>query len=160
MRTLLVLFTSLLFLLATTGCTVLKKPKRTKHGREESVQTQLLMAAESIEKSLNILASAEKAKSPPVLETTPLKSPEGGMGGFVDMEWSGPIGPLVEKIADLTGYRAKILGKEPAIPVLVSIHAEKTPIADVLQNASLQAGKRALIMVFPHDRAIEVRYLQ
>jgi len=147
-------------LVACSGCTVLKKPPKQRRGSGVNVEKQLLMAAESIEQSLMVLASAEKAKSPPVLETNPLKSPEGGMGGLVDLEWSGPIGPLVQKIADMTNYRAKVLGNEPAIPVLVSINATQTPLADVLQNASLQAGKRALVLVFPSDRVIEVRYLQ
>ena len=66
---------------------------------------------------------------------------------------------MIDKIASMTNYRVKVLGNEPPIPILVSISAKKTVIADILQNASLQAGKRAHILVFPESRLIEVRYL-
>lgn len=152
------------------GCTVLRKPaedtivdskqlSKQKASSSTNVEAQLLATAKSIEESLSILAAAEKAENPPVLNTAPLVTPEGGMGGTIDVEWTGPIGPLVEKLADLTNYRVKVLGQEPAIPILVSISMKKAVIAGVLQNASLQVGKRAHILVFPSSRLIEVRYL-
>ncbi len=125
-----------------------------------TVEDQLVHAAQSIEQSLGVLAAAEQAESPPILDTEPLTTPEGGMGGKVDLEWTGPLAPLVQKIANLSHYRVKFLGKEPVIPVLISISAKAAVMADVLQNASLQAGKRAYILVFPTEKVIEVRYLQ
>ncbi len=125
-----------------------------------TIEDQLVHAAESIEQSLGVLAAAEQAESPPILDTAPLITPEGGMHGKVDLEWTGPLAPLVQKIADLSHYRVKFLGKEPPIPILISISAKAALMADVLQNASLQAGKRAYILVFPKDKIIEVRYLQ
>ncbi len=162
------------FLLLTTpisGCTVLKKQEEgpitsnTKPSNKQrsnfaaaNVETQLLAAAQSIEQSLSTLAAAENAESAPILNTAPLVTPEGGMSGLADVDWTGPIGPLVDKIANMTDYRVKVLGNEPAIPILVSISSKRTVIADILQNASLQAGRRAQILVFPSSRLIEVRY--
>lgn len=158
-------------LTTTSGCTVLKKQsdgprvegiKNTDKQRFDNVSTiesQLLLTAQSIEQSLITLAAAEKVEHPPTLNTESLVTPEGGLGGLADVDWTGPIGPLVEKIASMTNYRVKVLGIEPPIPILVSITAKKTAIADILQNASLQAGKRAHILVFPSSRLIEVRYL-
>ncbi len=153
-----------------TGCTILKKQSEDTivDGKQTSkqnsttplnVESQLLATAQSIEESLGILAAAEKAENPPILNTAPLTTPEGGMGGKVDIEWTGPIGPLIDRVAELTNYRVKTLGQEPAIPILVSISMKKAVIADILQNASLQVGKRAYILVFPESRLIEVRYL-
>jgi defect-in-organelle-trafficking protein DotD len=82
------------------------------------------------------------------------------MGGFIDIDWTGPVGPFVEKIAKMTGYRVKTLGNEPAIPVVVSLTVKHAIIAEVLQNASFQAGRRVNILVFPSNRVIEVRYAQ
>lgn len=124
-----------------------------------NIETQLLVAATSIEDSLNILAAAQKAENMPILNTAALTTPEGGMAGIVDMDWTGPVGPLVEKIAHMTHYRVKFLGNEPAIPILVTITAKRGIIAEILQNASFQAGKRATILVFPENHVIEVRYL-
>lgn len=169
----------LIVMLAIDGCTVLKRQNNEKINcdlpAEEtckpcnpppppdctkvSVENQLLYAAQSIEQSLTTLAAAQKAESPPILNTAPLITPEGGMGGTIDIDWTGPLGPLVDKIARLTEYRVKFLGNEPAIPILVTITGKRTIIAEVLQNASLQAGRRAQILVYPSNRVIEVRYL-
>jgi defect-in-organelle-trafficking protein DotD len=75
------------------------------------------------------------------------------------VDWTGPLVPLVEKIAAMTDYRVKVMGNDPGIPVLVSVNAKRAVIADILQNASLQAGKKAQILVFPSSRLIEVRYV-
>lgn len=119
----------------------------------------LLETAQSIEKSLAVLASAQEAKSPPVINIEPLITPEGGMGGTADIDWVGPLGPLVTRLGEMSNYRVKFLGVPPPIPVVVSITARQTVIAELLQNASLQAGQRAKILVFPENRVIEVRYL-
>lgn len=123
------------------------------------IQNDLVLAANSIERSLRTLAAAQEAESPPVINIAPLITPEGGMGGKVDIDWTGPVAPLIEKIAKMTDYRVKILGNEPAIPIIITITARDTLIAEVLQNASFQAGKRAHILVFPCNHVIEVRYL-
>jgi defect-in-organelle-trafficking protein DotD len=154
-----------------TGCTVLKKVKgpaqeKVHHTGETrsgdlamTVDKELLELAKSVEGSLHTLASAQKAESQPILNTAPLMTPEGGMGGTADMDWTGPIGPLIEKIAKMSDYRVKVLGTEPGIPIIVTINVKHGIIAEILQNASLQAGKRAEILVFPENRVIEVRYL-
>lgn len=175
-KTLKVLVGTLFLIFTLSGCTVLRKASDETTGENGSkksskscnssprtnannIECQLLAAAQSIEQSLGTLAAAEKAENPPILNTAPLMTPEGGMGIKADVDWTGPIGPLVVKIAKLSNYRVKFLGQEPAIPILVSITVKRTPIADILQNASFQAGKRAHILVFPSSRLIEVRYL-
>lgn len=170
-RWILVLLAAPVIMGANIGCTVLKRPEQTianessppskqkNESTSANVEAQLLATAQSIEHSLGILAAAEKAENAPLLNTEPLVTPEGGMGGKADVDWTGPIAPLLEKIATLSGYRLKCLGNEPAIPVLIAVNAKHVVLADILQNASLQAGKRAQILVFPESRLIELRYL-
>lgn len=122
------------------------------------VERELVIAARSVERSLTSLARMQEAKDPPVLNTTPLITPEGGMGGSADIDWTGPLEPLIHRIAEMTDYRLKVLGNEPPIPIIISISQNKAVIADILKNASLQAGRRANIMVFPANRVIELRY--
>jgi defect-in-organelle-trafficking protein DotD len=124
-----------------------------------TVEGQLLASARSIEQSLLTLAAAEEAENPPIIKTGPLVTPEAGMGGHVDIDWTGPIQPLLEKIACMTEYHFKVLGTEPPIPIIVSITAKRAVLADVLQNASFQTTKRAHILVFPESRIIELRYI-
>jgi defect in organelle trafficking protein DotD len=165
----------LIFPLLLAGCTVKLKPLCSKGEKlkpvcskgeqlstaadPDSNEAALLETAQSIEKSLTILAAAQEAKSPPVLSIAPLITPEGGMGGTADIDWVGPIGPLMSRLGEMSNYRVKFLGTPPAIPIVVSISARQTVLAEILQNASFQAGQRAKILVFPENRVIEVRYL-
>lgn len=173
----LLLFCIPLFLSSLTGCTMLKQPIFSPEPCPPklpcgevcepeydpiaacSVEGQLTTAAKSIERSLFVLAAAKESDSPPVLLTAPLITPEGGMGNTADIDWTGPIGPLVEKIAAMTDYRVKVLGNEPAIPIIVTITAKRGVIAEILQNASFQVARRAHIVVFPCSRVIELRYI-
>jgi defect-in-organelle-trafficking protein DotD len=168
-----------IFLSCLTGCTALKTstsqpdheypPKNTPSSEISetetdpieagSVEAQLIATAKSIDKSLNTLASAQEAESPPILTTTQLITPEGGMGNTANIDWAGPIGPLIDKIARMTDYRVKTLGHEPAIPIIITITAKRAVVAEILQNASFQAGRRAHIIVSPKTRVIELRYL-
>ncbi len=123
-----------------------------------SVEKDLLTSAKTIENSLALLARAQTDENVPLLNTTPLVTAEGGMGNTADIDWTGPIEPLIRKIADMTDYKLKILGNSPTIPIIVSISQDQAVIADILKNAGMQAGKRANIVVFPANRVIEVRY--
>jgi defect in organelle trafficking protein DotD len=168
MRILLVILISFLTGLVT-GCTALKRPPPPVEIQEdelaydpashESVEGQLLASAKSIEKSLLTLAETQEYENPPILSTGPLVTPEGGMGGTVNIDWTGPIEPLLDRIAKMADYRLKILGNEPAIPIVITITGKRSVLADVLQNASFQAAKRAHVLVFPNTRVIELRYL-
>ncbi len=122
------------------------------------VEQELVAAAKKIETSLSLLASAQEDSNVPLLNTVPLITPEGGMSGTADIDWTGPIEPLVRKLADMTDYKVKILGNSPAVPIVISISQEDAVIADILKNAGMQAGKRANIVVFPANRIIEIRY--
>ena len=125
---------------------------------DTDIGSQLASAAKSIEKSLAILAASQEINNIPVLNTIPLITPEGGMGTTADIDWTGPLEPLLEKLANMTNYNLKIMGTTPSIPIIVSITQEKAIIADILKNACLQAGKRANIVVFPASKIIELRY--
>jgi len=148
----------MIVLLSLSGCRTTES-EVTVSSSPQASEAALVEAAQSIDNSLAVLASAQEAKSPPVVNIGPLVTPEGGMGGLADIDWVGPIGPLMTRLGDMTNYRVKFLGTPPAIPIVVSITTRDTAIAEILQNASLQAGQRAKVLVFPENRVIEVRYL-
>lgn len=122
------------------------------------VEQELITAAKTVETSLALLARTQEENNVPLLNTAPLVTPEGGMSGKADIDWTGPIEPLVRKLAGMTDYKVKVLGNAPAIPIIISISQDNAIIADVLKNAGMQAGKRANIVVFPANRVIEIRY--
>lgn len=122
------------------------------------IEYQLSQAALSIEDSLRTLAATQQIHAKNAINTDILITPEGGMGGFASIDWSGPIEPLLEKIAEMTRYRVKVLGPIPHIPLIVSISARERMVADILKDAGLQAGQRANLVVYPTSRIIELRY--
>ncbi len=158
-----------LSLASLSGCTALKNPPppllrceddlAVDPSAQGSVEGQLIASAKSIEKSLLILAATQESEHPPIINTGPLMTPEGGMAGYVNIDWTGPIEPLLDRIAKMSDYRLKILGNEPAIPIVVTITAKRAVLAEVLQNASFQAAKRAQVLVYPNTHVIELRYL-
>lgn len=154
--------TAILICGTLTGCgSALKKNIQTSAGTvpiNSTVEKELLTAAKSVQSSLALLARTQEQNHVPLLNTAPLLTPEGGMSGTVDIDWTGPIEPLVQKLAEMTEYKVKVLGTEPGIPVIVSIAQNNAIIADILKNAGMQAGKRANIVVFPANRVIELRY--
>ena len=135
-----------------------KKSAQSVQPSNKQIEHELMSIAHSIERSLGTLAMAQEAHNPPLMNTAPLVTPEGGMGGTADIDWTGPIYPLLKKIAGMTEYQVKVFGTEPAIPLIVSITQQNAIVADILKNASLQASKGANIMVFPANRIIELRY--
>ena len=144
------------------GCSQTKSRPTVTHStvteNNKGLEKQLAETAESIERSLALLAMAQETNNPPLINTAPLITPEGGMGGTADIDWTGPIEPLLHKLADLTDYNLKFLGNDPTTPIIISITQNKAVIADIIKNAGLQAGKRATIMVFPANKIIELRY--
>jgi defect in organelle trafficking protein DotD len=127
--------------------------------RMTNVDYQLMQSALSIEDSLRTLAAAQESEVQHAINTDILVAPQGGMGGRASLDWSGPIEPLLERIANMSSYRVKVLGPIPPIPVIVTIAAKDRVVADILKDAGLQAGKRANIVVYPKHKVIELRYL-
>lgn len=121
-------------------------------------EAKLSIAADSISKSLQELAEIHRTIHPHAIMPSPVEPEMIGMGQLGSVDWNGPVGPLVKKIAEATNYKLRILGTQPAIPILVSIVAKDTPLADILRDAEFQCGSRANIVVYPASKIIELRY--
>lgn len=121
---------------------------------------KLTTAANSVSNSLRELAEIDKAVHPQAKLPSPIEPDMIGMGQLGSIDWSGPVEPLVKKIAEATNYKFKALGTPPAIPILVSITAKDTPLADILRDAGFQCGRKANIVVYPASKIIELRYVK
>lgn len=118
----------------------------------------LAEASYSVSRSISSLSETAQAAHPlPKLDPPPNPASY-GMAGLTSIDWSGPIEPLVREMAKVTGYRVRILGTEPAIPVLVTVYDKNMMIADILRDVGFQAGRRAAVVVYPESRVIEIRY--
>ena len=123
-----------------------------------NAETKLADAAVSVSESLQQLAEIERATHPQAQLPSPPAPGAIGMAQISSIEWNGPVGPLVEKIAAASHYKIRILGTSPAIPVLISISAKDTPLADILRDVGFQCGEKANIVVYPEKKVIELRY--
>jgi defect-in-organelle-trafficking protein DotD len=119
---------------------------------------ELAEAAGSINQSMNSLQENNQAANPPQEISALPPAATYGMQMPISIDWNGPIGPLVTKITQIANYHLTIIGNEPAVPVIVSIHARNTSLAEVLRNAGYQAGNRANIVVYPSTKVVDLRY--
>jgi len=123
-----------------------------------NAEEKLANAAVSVSESLHQLAEIEQATHPQAKLPAPPTPESIGMAQNASVEWTGPVGPLVQQIAKATDYKVRVLGTPPAIPVLVSISAKDTQLADILRDAGFQCGNKANIVVYPNKKTIELRY--
>lgn len=123
-----------------------------------SAEAKLADAATSVSQSLQQLAEIERATHPQAKLPAPVAPGAIGMAQMASIDWNGPVGPLVEKIAAASNYKVRTLGTPPAIPVLISISAKDTPLADILRDIGFQCGEKANIVVYAERKVIELRY--
>lgn len=114
-------------------------------------------ASYNVSRSIVSLAETAQAANPIPLEPPPNPAAY-GMAGLISVDWSGPVEPLVQQLAGASNYRLRVIGKKPAIPVLVSVYDKNIMIADVVRDVGYQCGRRASIVIFPECRVIELRY--
>lgn len=123
-----------------------------------ATENSLAEASYAVSRSAVDLAETAQAAHP-APPAVPSPSPASyGMGGVTSVDWSGPVEPLVRQIARASDYRVRVLGREPAIPVLVSINSRNAMLGDILRDVGYQCGERATVLVFPESRVIELRY--
>ena len=121
-------------------------------------QNSLAEASYSVSRATSDLAETAQAAHPLPPYSAPPSPASYGMGGVTSVDWSGPVEPLLQQIARAGNYRVRVLGTPPAIPILVTVYANRVMLADVLRDTGYQCGKRASIIVFPETRVIELRY--
>ena len=124
----------------------------------DPAEAKLAEAAQSVNNSLLNLNAIQQAVTPPPKTFQPPDPASYGMENLVSIDWTGPIEPLLQQIAKSTHYRVKVIGKRPAIPVMVQVYEKNQPIGDILRNVGYQSVQRADIVVFPRSHTIELRY--
>lgn len=141
---------------ALAGCCCNPQPPGCMPTSDATVK--LAEAAASISQSLITLDAIEKASACPVgCKTLPYPT-SFDMQQTATIDWSGPIEPLLKRIACICNYTLRVIGARPAIPILVTLYAKNTPIGYLIRDADFQAGCRATVQVYPGIHVIELRY--
>ena len=150
-----------LFVSLLSGCATQNFPDSVTpaiNARSDDASVQLAEAARSVSLSLNELKALEKASSPPISKRLPYPGSSGLDNVVASVGWSGPVEPLLKRIAQLAHYRLERIGHHPAIPILVTVSSQNTSLGYILRDINLQAGKKANILVYPGIKTIELRY--
>ena len=125
---------------------------------DKPAQAQVAEAATAVGQSLQELSAMQMALHPQTKLGNPVNADTIGMGKLASVAWTGPVKPLLQKIAEATGYQLNVIGQKPQIPVLVSLNMHNVPIATILRNVIYQVVTKANVVVYPNRRIIELRY--
>lgn len=123
-------------------------------------QAMLAETATSVNQSLQQLSAIQMATHPDVRMQDPADPVALNMAQQTSLDWTGPVEPLLQKIAEASGYTVRVLGPRPAIPVIVIINANNQPLATILRDTTYQIAQKARVQVYPKTKIIELRYMQ
>lgn len=150
----------ILLLISTTflvGCAhTFKKPPVNEPSNDANIR--LAEAASSISQSMAEVARIEKVVTPSH-EDNHLTIPNSyNLQTRASVDWSGPIEELTDRIAKAANYRLRVFGKEPSVPVLISLNVKDESLVEILRDIDYQAGRKATIHVYPNNQVVELRY--
>jgi defect in organelle trafficking protein DotD len=151
-------FVILLIAALLAGCSgkVFKKPPA--NAPSEDATIKLAEAATSVSDSMLEMARVEKNIYPSKKDNRLTIPNAYNLRVRASVDWSGPIEELASRIAKAAHFRLRVLGKEPAIPVLISLNVKDESLAEILRNIDYQAGEKAYIHVYPNSQVVELRY--
>lgn len=147
---------TILFLFCGCHHTVFMKPPINDPSDDASIK--LAEAASSISDSMLEVAMVEKVIYPSHKDNSLTIPNAYTLQARASVDWSGPIEEVTKRIASAGHFRLRVLGKEPSIPVLVSLNIRDQSLAEILRNIDYQAGKKANIHVYPNSQVVELRY--
>lgn len=155
-KKLIVLITGIILLAGCRSTTFMKPPI---NQPSDDATIKLAEAASSVSDSMLEMAKVEKVIYHPGTRNSILRIPNAyNLQARASVDWSGPIREVTARIAKAGHYRLRILGKEPSIPVLISLNIKDESLAEILRNIDYQAGKKAYLQVYPNSQVIELRY--
>ncbi|MFT4058581.1 MAG: type IVB secretion system lipoprotein DotD [Legionella sp.] len=155
---LVMLFIASLLLASCKHAVFFKKPPANNPSDDATIK--LAEAAVSVSDSMQEMARIEKVVTPPHKDNLLTIPNAYNLQARASVDWSGPIEELTARIAKAAHYKIRVLGKTPAIPVLISLTIKDQSLAEILRDIDYQAGKKAHIHVYPNSQVVELRYVK
>jgi len=142
----------------SSGSIIMKPPL---NGPSDDATIKLAEAASSVSDSLLEMAQVEKVIYRPRTKSTLLNIPNAfNLQARASVDWSGPIAEVTARVAKAAKYRLRVLGKEPAVPILIELNIKDQSLVEILRNIDYQAGKKADLYVYPNSQVVELRYVK
>lgn len=143
--------------LLLSGCAVHGRVDQQLVAEPDPLSLRLAAAVDKASGALETLASVEQARNPgAAIQAVPYAPQE--LRRTMTVNWTGPIEPIVQRLADRAGYEMQVNGDVPPAPVVVTLTARQKMVIDVLRDLGLQAGTRADVVVDPERRVVELNY--
>lgn len=156
------LFLALVSVAALAGCdsvSTISSTSVTPVATEPDIVTvKLAQAADKASQALDVIAGIEQERSPATPPVEDYSNAPPSLMQPVSVRWSGNIELITRALAERAGYRFRIKGSIPPVPVVVHVDAYKQPILHILRDIGLQAGHRADIAIDGTGGAVELRY--
>ncbi|MBM93927.1 MAG: LuxR family transcriptional regulator [Legionellales bacterium] len=128
--------------------------------QENQKHAQILLSesAVSVSESLKKLAEIERAVHPEAKFPVTPQPEKIGMANLASVDWTGPVEPLLKKLAQSSHYTLNIIGKKPTIPLLIAINKQNIPVAHIVRDVSYQIQRNATIKIYAKHKQIELQY--
>ncbi|MBU6475184.1 MAG: DotD/TraH family lipoprotein [Alphaproteobacteria bacterium] len=123
----------------------------------DPVALRLAAAADKASSALQTLAAIEQTRNPGEAVQMPPTAPR-ELRRIVSIDWTGPIEPIAQMMADRAGYRLQVNGDKPPAPIVVSVMAREKSVIEVLRDIGLKAGQRADVAIDPTHHLVELNY--
>lgn len=151
---------AMLFIASTllVGCatTTFKKPPHNAPSDDASIR--LAEAANSVSDSMLQMARVQKIVTPAHKDNLLTIPNAYNLQARASVDWSGPIKEVTARVAHAANFHLRVIGKEPAVPVLINLNSKDQSLAEILRDIDYQAGKKANIHVYPNSQVVELRY--
>ena len=76
----------------------------------------------------------------------------------VSVDWTGPVEPLLEALADHVGYTWQVTGPAPAHPLVVTISRRDEPIWLLMRDVAISLTSSATVIVNPSREVVSLQY--
>lgn len=140
------------------GCATPTYKKPPVNNPSDDASIKLAEAAVSVSDSMLEMARVQKVITPPDKDNTLTIPNAYNLQARASVDWSGPIEEVAARIAKAAHFKLRVLGKAPAVPVLISLSIKDASLAELLRDIDYQAGKKANIYVYPNSQVVELRY--
>lgn len=123
-------------------------------------ENKLLSLGSEVHQKIDDMDKIERYKKTRIIKVVDEKMAKYGLGARVQIDWTGPVEPLMREVAGYADYKLKVIGVPPAIPVIVTAFHDDVELGDIIREAHLQAKERADVVVYPKSKVIEIRYFE
>ena len=110
--------------LLLSGCAVHGRVDQQLVAEPDPLSLRLAAAVDKASGALETLASVEQARNPgAAIQAVPYAPQE--LRRTMTVNWTGPIEPIVQRLADRAGYEMQVNGDVPPAPVVVTLTARQ-----------------------------------